>query len=123
MGQQCPQPPGPDSTTKTATATTTTNLRCPDGTQVLEGQECPGVSLPFWQKPPFWIALVLLAAIAAAAAAAIARARLIARTGELLGLKPSLDLAKGRFAASDMTLDGPTIGLRARLDLEETRGG
>lgn len=98
-------------------------VQCPDGTEVPAGEGCPPRNLPFWQKPSFWLAMVVLAAIAAGAAAMIYRARLIARTRALLGLSPKLDPSVGKFVATDMTLDGPTVGLRARLDLRETPNG
>jgi hypothetical protein len=63
---------------------------------------------------------LVLGALAAGSAAAFYRARVIARTGELLGLSPKLDPSVGKFVASDITLDGPTVGLRARLEFPET---
>ena len=67
--------------------------------------------------------LLVLAAIAAGAAGMIYRARLIARTRELLGLSPKLDPSVGKLIATEMTLDGPTVGLRTRLDFRETPNG
>jgi hypothetical protein len=102
-------------------------VECADGSTVPTGQECPRTTtgLAYWLDlaEPFWLPLVAIVLIVAGVAATVYRARLIARTASLLGLSSSLDPAVGKFNASEMAFDGPAVGLRARLDMGETRNG
>jgi hypothetical protein len=71
-----------------------------------------------------WPLLGLLAAIVIAATALYPRrARQIARTRAALSLNPSLDPLAGAFSASGLALAGPSIAIRARLDLNEALRG
>jgi hypothetical protein len=59
----------------------------------------------------------LLAAVAAAAAAAtLRRARRIARTKAALSLAPRLDVVEGRSSFGALTLAGPPMSIRTRLE-------
>ena len=71
-----------------------------------------------------WLLLGLLAAIVIAAAAlSLRRARQIARTRAALSLNPSLDPLAGACSANGLALAGPSLAIRARLDLSEALRG
>ncbi|HUE79676.1 MAG TPA: hypothetical protein VMN38_08600 [Sphingomicrobium sp.] len=89
------------------------------------GQECRATktNLLFGLPLPSWLALIALAVIVAGGAAMTYRWWRIRHTAQLLGLSPSLNQSEGRFEDTEMVLDGPPIGFRTRLDLQETSDG
>jgi hypothetical protein len=68
---------------------------------------------------PYWGALAAIVALVAGGGAAATKtyhSRLVARTARLLAVSSSLDPSEGKFQSSGLTIDGPSIRLRAYLD-------
>ena len=78
------------------------------------------------ERPTPWLAiLAVVAALAAAGAAGMQwrRHRLVAHTRAMLSLAPSLDPAAGSCSAEGLSLAGPAVAIRSRLDFGPQRLG
>jgi hypothetical protein len=127
-GQQCARPEREPTIAPPPQAT----KKCPGGEVIAVDQQCPTcLSCRFFpltgDTAPYWAALATLVAIMGGGSAAAAkgyrqyqRARLVAKTAELLSISSSLDPSEGEFQSSGLTVDGPSVRLRAYLNPGES---
>lgn len=91
--------------------------------EAAEPAPVPATTEPASDKYVLLLLGLLAAIVIAAAALYLRRTRQIARTRAALSLDPSLDPLAGSFSASGMALAGPTLAIRARLDLNDALHG